>query len=302
MYLQAAQAILQPIVDAQRREEERRASLTPAQRQQEDQARAVRAAEVRRTALAEKVVRATKGFTEYASFTLLEFACLLCLKNPSGYTEWVLPFDTENEEIGRLVKLLDSFVRPTAPEDDMWLAPINPHVPPREWRFARADLMRVALGNCLGHVRELAECLGVPVQNSIGRMQPPETIRAPSVAAVAPETPGGTAIIAEPALPRWQVQADSLISEIESKLCRRAIDTGRAEDLVRAEFLKECSMAAVYAEWERLNVRSAIETAEAAYKTFAEYVNGAHPWVKFRGGSRGADRRDQKCLTKLLYE
>lgn len=297
---------LKPFHEWQQKEMQRRALLTPTQRQREDEQRAAAAAVAKLAKLDDKMRRAVKGFTEYAAFTLLEFACLLRAINPADYSDWFL--NSESGNVTELVKLLNTFVRESqAASGAVSLCPAVPSLPPAEWRFARDDLMRVAMVAKAGYIDSLVRVLGAP-KSLVGHVPPPATVslvRAPvtrtrGVRATSPGSPKPTRPLAAKKLV-WQAQADALVQLVRERLEARANLRKEKLDVPLDEFLVKSSGRALYAEWQRRNVPSG-KPPPVKWNHFRTYIGKTHRWLKFKGGDRGEGKPDEAVLSALLED
>lgn len=290
--LEAVQSILKPIREAQARESERRARLTPAERLREDQAMAARAAQAKKIELLDKMRRAAKGIGSYASFTLLDFACLLCARSPSDYSDWFI--DSDSERIQRAVKELNSYVRFTPAADSRrWLVPVNPQSPASELRFAVGELMEVATANRIEQFEALASVLPKP---ELSDAPPRVDTRSPQVAVS--RATSSVAMEAE----NWRKEADKVLARVQACLRARSARTGIPLPSVEEEFREKCSMRALYEEFCLNRDPEKNPNAPVELKTFRGHVGEGYPSFKFSGGRPPAGKPDCAFLTDLLQE
>jgi hypothetical protein len=191
---------------------------------------------------------------------------------------------------------------------------VVPTLPPREWRFSRDELMRVAQKAKLGFIDALIPIFGtppVPVKAVARGGVPPARLAEGSYAAhlravPSPRVPAVLCHVkaAAPSRLKWHEQADTLVRDVRGALERRAAEKGRSFESVRDELLKESSMRALHAEWVRRSVpispTDQPNRPKVGKKYFGAYVNKAHDWVRFAPGDHGADQSDEKFLSALL--
>jgi hypothetical protein len=287
----------------QRAEQLRRARLTADQRAVEDAQRTARASQAAKAKLGAKTAKAADPYRNHASFTLLEWACLLRARNPEEFSEWFADFSGENDKILQLVKVLHASVRlTTAHSDVVPLAPVNPAAPSKEWRFPQAELMRVSLTKKLGYAIQLEAVFGSPPSlSAVEVAKAAEGLASSRLTSNTTRTKPVKVLRQSrrvvKVIPEWQTDADAFISKVDRRIEQRAADTGKSADELRAALLKGASMGALFAEWA-LAIPGG--KAPVSKKHFAEYVNKAHDWLQFPAGSRGKGHTDRKVLARLL--
>lgn len=198
--LKALEAIATPF----RQESERRAALTPEQRQAEDAGRARQAATDNARRQAARIRKASARFTRHDSFTLAEFAALLHGAEPANaYVGQAATRDS--------LAVLQSCVSTNpAPDARLPLIPVNIGVAPADWRFPRQALMQLALDKKLGDALPLAQALGFDIRARMPKVSAPPN--EPSTLAPSPRAPK----IRTPAPPPWHEPTRAFLQDLEA--------------------------------------------------------------------------------------
>lgn len=187
------------IAEAKKREDERRAKLSPAARAAEDavrdratkeQARAVEA--VRSRKIVERMERVAAPFRRHRSFTITEFACLLHGVKLADFktADWFFFQEPDVTAAQQSAKIIASAVCTThEAQPGFPLFPVNATEPQTSWRFSVESLLRLASAERLGHYRELSASFKTGQQTIAPESASASDGRAPSTASNATPSP-----------------------------------------------------------------------------------------------------------------
>lgn len=271
-------------------------ALRRAQEHRQKQEAAAQAARARRA-----VEKAAAPYRQHASFTLLDFACLLHGYRPPGAVDrWagVGPHE-DDAAVVNTRRVLGSTVRHTpAPIPDLPLYPVNPAAAEKEHRFPRDVLLECAREKGLGHAAILADVLGGP-RPTAATPKPASAVAAAPAAKVtpAPVVAAAPAVSRAPMKRPWQRQADALMADVIAALRGRAEGERRPYEAVRAEFGRRCSVKALH---EELKLGRGVPKGEEPHgiglDSFRRYLLAHHRGFEFAGGRPTGDRDFLKAL------